>query len=180
MFLNLDLNHLEHYLIIPIDSKIYIQTSLCSRFANCFKHIEPNKLPIWQFVTKLSYKIKCSNTRTTQYNKMPNYITNPNLRLLTQKLQEEVEGLDQNAPVFPKTLNKHITACVERKTYKKQAKSTFSSLHFHTIPTLVPIFYFYCFQSLFRKTSSVLVLSVSAVRALIERTKIDDIFQNKD
>ena len=110
--------------------------------------------------------MKYSNTRTTQYNKMPNYITNPNLRLLTQKLQEEVEGLDQNAPVFPKTLNKHITACVERKTYKKQAKSTFSSLHFHMIPTLVPIFYFHRFQSLFRKTSSILVLSVSAVRAL--------------
>ena len=119
MFLNLDLNHFEHCLIIPIDSKIYIQTSQCSRFANCSKHLEPNKLPLWQFVTKLSYKMKCLNTRTTQYNKMPNYITNPNLRLLTQKLQEEVEGLDQNAPVFPETLNKHITACVERKTYKQ-------------------------------------------------------------
>ena len=50
---------------------------------------------------------------------MPNYNTNPNLRLLTQKLQEEVEGLDQNVPVFPETLNKHIIACVERKTYKQ-------------------------------------------------------------
>ena len=50
---------------------------------------------------------------------MPNYITNPNLRLLTLKLQKEVEGLDQNTPVFPETLNKHITACVERKTYKQ-------------------------------------------------------------
>ena len=30
--------------------------------------------------------------------------------------------------------------------YKKiKAKNTFSSLHFHTIPTLVPIFYFYRF-----------------------------------
>ena len=53
------------------------------------------------------------------YNKMPEYITNLNLRLLTQKLQEEVEGLDQNVPVFPETLNKHITVCVEKKTYKK-------------------------------------------------------------
>ena len=60
--------------------------------------------------------MKCSNTRTTQYNKIPNYITNPNLRLLTYKLQEEVEGLDQNVLVFPETLNKHITTCVERKT----------------------------------------------------------------
>ena len=33
---------------------------------------------------------------------MPIYITNPNLILLTQKLQEEVEDLDQNVPVFPK------------------------------------------------------------------------------
>ena len=53
------------------------------------------------------------------YNKMPKYITNPNLRLLNKKLQEAVEGLDQNALIFPETLNKHITACVERKTYKQ-------------------------------------------------------------
>ena len=89
---------------------------VCSRFANCSKLLEPNNLPLWQFVTKLSYKMKCSNTRTTQYNKIPNYITNPNLRLLTYKLQEEVEGLDQNVLVFLETLNKHITTCVERKT----------------------------------------------------------------
>ena len=37
---------------------------------------------------------------------MPNSITNPNLRLQTQKLQEEVEGLDQNVPVFPE--NTHV------------------------------------------------------------------------
>ena len=92
---------------------------VCSQFANCSKLLEPNNLSLWQFVTNLSYKMKCSNTRTTQYNKMPNYNTNPNLRLLTQKLQEEVEGLDQNVPVFPETLNKHIITCVERKTYKQ-------------------------------------------------------------
>ena len=92
---------------------------MCSQFANCSKLLEPKNLPLWQFVTNLSYKMKCSNTRTTQYNKMPNYNTNPNLRLLTQKLQEEVEGLDQNVPVFPETLNKHIITCVERKTYKQ-------------------------------------------------------------
>ena len=86
VFLNLDLNHLEHCLIIPIDSKIYILTSLCLRFVNCSKHLEPNNLPLWQFVTKLTYNLKCSNTRTTQYNKIPNYIKNPNLRLLTKKL----------------------------------------------------------------------------------------------
>ena len=50
--------------------------------------------------------MKCLNTRTTQYNKLPKYITNPNLRLLTYKLQEEVEGLDQNVIVFPKTLKR--------------------------------------------------------------------------
>ena len=50
---------------------------------------------------------------------MPNYITNSNLRLPNKKLQEEVEGFDQNVPVFPETLNKHITTCVERKTYKQ-------------------------------------------------------------
>ena len=31
-------------------------------------------------------------------------ITNLNLRLLTQKLQEEAIGLDRNVPVFPETL----------------------------------------------------------------------------
>ena len=116
LFLNLDLNHLEHCLILPIDSKIYILTSLGLRFVNWSKHLEPNNLPLWQFMTKLTYNMKCSNTRTTQYNKIPNYITNPNLRLLTYKLQEEVEGLDHNVLVFPETLNKHITTCVERKT----------------------------------------------------------------
>ena len=30
--------------------------------------------------------MKCSNTRTTQYNKMPNYITNSNLRLPNQEV----------------------------------------------------------------------------------------------
>ena len=50
---------------------------------------------------------------------MPKYITNPNVILLIQKLQEEVEGLDQNVSVFPKTLKERITACVEIKTNKQ-------------------------------------------------------------
>ena len=45
------------------------------------KLLEPNYFFIWQFVTKLTYKMKCSNTRTTQYNKIPKYITNPNLEV---------------------------------------------------------------------------------------------------
>ena len=60
--------------------------NLCSQFANFSKLLEPNNLPLWQFVTKLSYKMKCSNTRTTQYNKMPNYITKSNLRLPNQEV----------------------------------------------------------------------------------------------
>ena len=117
MFLNLDLNHIEHCLIIPIDSRIYIQTSLCSQFANCSKYLEPNNSPLWQFVTKLTYNMKCSNTRTTQYNKILNYITNPNLRLLTQKLQEEVEGLDQNVPVFPENTQKNTSTHVWKERH---------------------------------------------------------------
>ena len=43
---------------------------------------------------------------------MPKYITNLNLRLLTQKLQENAEGLDQNVSVFPETLKKtHQRMC---------------------------------------------------------------------
>ena len=34
---------------------------------------------------------------------MPKYITNPNLILLTQMLQEKAENLDLNMPVFPET-----------------------------------------------------------------------------
>ena len=30
------------------------------------KLLEPKNLPIWQSVTKLTYKMKCSKTRTTQ------------------------------------------------------------------------------------------------------------------
>ena len=37
---------------------------------------------------------------------MPKYITNSNLLLLTQKLQEEAEGLDQNVLVFSETLKR--------------------------------------------------------------------------
>ena len=37
---------------------------------------------------------------------MPKYITNLNLILLTQKLQDEAENLDWNVPVFPETLKK--------------------------------------------------------------------------
>ena len=37
---------------------------------------------------------------------MPKYITNSNLILLTQKLQEEAEDLDWNVHVFPETLKR--------------------------------------------------------------------------
>ena len=42
---------------------------------------------------------------------MLKYITNPNLILLTQKLQEEAEYLDRNVPVFPETL-KRVRQCI--------------------------------------------------------------------
>ena len=42
-------------------------------------------------------------------------------------------------------------------------KTTFSFLHFHSIPTLVPIFYFHRFYSLFRKTPSILVIFISVL-----------------
>ena len=46
------------------------------------------------------------------HNKMPKCITKPNLRLLTQQLQEKAEGLDRNVPVFPETLKKaHQRMC---------------------------------------------------------------------
>ena len=53
------------------------------------------------------------------------------------------------------------------------AKTTFSSLHFHAIHTLVHIFYFHCFYSLFRKTPSILVISVNALTVksyVVDRT----------
>ena len=50
---------------------------------------------------------------------MPKYITNPNVILLIQKLQEDVEDLDRNVFFFPKTLKGHITTCVEIKTDKQ-------------------------------------------------------------
>lgn len=34
---------------------------------------------------------------------MPKYIKSPNLRLITQKLQEDAEDLDRNVPIFPET-----------------------------------------------------------------------------
>ena len=37
---------------------------------------------------------------------MPKYITNSNLRLLTQKLKEEAEDLDRNVPFFLETLKR--------------------------------------------------------------------------
>ena len=46
-----------------------------------------------------------------------------------------------------------------------KAKIIFLSLHFHEIPTLVLIFYFHYFYSLFRKTPSILVLSNNALTA---------------
>ena len=43
---------------------------------------------------------------------MPKYITNFNLRLLTQKLQEEAKGLDHNVLAFPETLKRaHQRMC---------------------------------------------------------------------
>ena len=45
------------------------------------------------------------------------------------------------------------------------AKTTLSSLHFHVTLTLVPIFYFHRFYSLFRKTPSILVLAINALTA---------------
>ena len=55
-----------------------------------------------------------------------------------------------------------LTVCDYRDLVYK-AKTTFSSLHFHAILTLIPIFYFYRFYSLFRKMPSILVLCVSAL-----------------
>ena len=56
--------------------------------------------------------MKCSNTRQSNYNKMPKYFTNSNLRLLTQELLEEAESLDWNVPVFSKTLKRaHQCIC---------------------------------------------------------------------
>ena len=49
------------------------------------------------------------------------------------------------------------------KIKNKKGKIIFSSLYFHAIFTLVPIFYFHCFYILFRKTSSILVLFVNAL-----------------
>ena len=43
---------------------------------------------------------------------MLKYITNSNLILLTQKLLEEVEDLDQNVLIFPETLKRaHQRMC---------------------------------------------------------------------
>ena len=43
---------------------------------------------------------------------MPKYITNSNLILLIQKLQEEAEGLDQNVLFFSETLTRaHQRMC---------------------------------------------------------------------
>ena len=76
-----------------------------SWFANT-TNSNPNNLSPWQFVTKLTYNIM------PIYNKMTKYITKPNLRLLTQKLQEKAEDLDRNIPVFPETLKKaHQCMC---------------------------------------------------------------------
>lgn len=35
------------------------------------QHLELNNLPIWQYVTKLTYKMNCSISRTTQIKDMP-------------------------------------------------------------------------------------------------------------
>ena len=52
---------------------------------------------------------------------MPNYITNSNLILLTQKLQEEVEGLNRNIPVFPEILKRaHHRKCRNKDRQKKK------------------------------------------------------------
>ena len=48
---------------------------------------------------------------------------------------------------------------------KIKTKTTFWSLYFQAIPILILIFYFHHFYSLFRKTPSILVLSVSALTA---------------
>ena len=40
---------------------------------------------------------------------MPKYITNLNLGLLTQNLQEEAKGLAQNVPIFPEILKTKLT-----------------------------------------------------------------------
>ena len=65
-----------------VDHSKLIRLSFChvlSWFANITKS-KPNNLPLWQSVTKHTYNIMAI------YNKMPKYITNPNLRFLTKKL----------------------------------------------------------------------------------------------
>ena len=62
-----------------VDHSKLMRLSFChvlSWFAN-ITNSKPNNLPLWQSVTKRTYNIM------PIYNKMPKYITNPNLRLLT-------------------------------------------------------------------------------------------------
>ena len=109
--------HLELEFFV-LDLKVHHSNSMrlifCHGLPTLQTQILTNPPSLWQFVTKLTYNIM------PIYNKMPKYITNPNLRLLTQKLQEKAEGLNQNVPIFPKTLKKSHNACVEIKTDKQQ------------------------------------------------------------
>ena len=77
--LQLTFFHLELELFV-LDLKVYHSNSIILNFLSWFANTtnsKPNNLPFWQSVTKHTYN------RMPIYNKMPKYITNSNLRLLT-------------------------------------------------------------------------------------------------
>ena len=64
--------------------------------------------------------------------------TNLNLRLLTQKLQEEVEDLDQNIPVFPENTQKNTSMHVwkERHVNKNMKQNIKTKINSNSPPKL--------------------------------------------
>ena len=65
---------------------------------------------------------------------MPKYNKNSNLRLLTQKSQEEVECLDQNVPVFPENTQKNISPHVSKERHINNMEHKYKNKSKLTLP----------------------------------------------
>ena len=80
------------------------------------KVLEPNKLLLWQSVTKHITKMKCSKLQIAHSNlKCPKTIQ-PNYYLSIANVDSSHHWINL---YIPKTLNKHINACVENTSKTK-------------------------------------------------------------
>ena len=121
--INLAITRFQLLQINTLWASLNLDSTFWSWFANIIhnevlihlvpKVLEPNKLPLWQSMTKHITKMKCSKLQTAHSNLKCLDTIQPNYYLLVARVDNSYEWINL---YIPETLNKHINACVENKS----------------------------------------------------------------